>query len=99
MDKKTILTAFITAIVVAAGSYMFNRFTSTVEAGVEAQDRQAIQAIIDETLRARDEQKKVTINGDTKTVAEALSMISTQQTVIITKVNRMEGAMEALTGD
>jgi hypothetical protein len=79
------LATSIVGLAVAWGAGVF-------KAGTNALTEDQIKSVLQETL-------VTTINGETKTYGEALSLLSTNQTIMKTKLGSMEKALAALSTD
>lgn len=85
MDKKTIIATAGGALVTLIIGAVFASLMGTFERGSDALTEDSIKKVLEETL-------VTTINGETKTYGEALSIINEKQIV-------MEQALIALTED
>lgn len=85
-----ILTAIVTAVLVLIATRFVGGGLDTVEAGMDAATIAQIETVLDEKM-------VTTINGETKTYGEALSLISTEQAVMKNQLDTATRALEALT--
>ena len=85
MDKKTIISAILGAIITGIVMIALASFAGVFQAGSDALTEAQIKVVLKETL-------VTTINGETKTFSEALSLINERQI-------KMEQALIALTED
>jgi FlaG/FlaF family flagellin (archaellin) len=83
VDKKTLLAAFVGAIVTGFAGVVLAWVFGVFSAGSDALSEAQIKKVLQET-------QTTVINGETKSYGEALSIISTNQAV-------MKATLEALT--
>ena len=86
-DQKTVvsnaLIAVGTAVATAAGMGSLGWVMGVFEKGTAAADKEQIRAVLTEVMQT-------TIDGETKTYSEALSVLSKNDTVILTEIGNLK---------
>ena len=88
MGVKQIILVFVSVFITAFAMYLINTFTQGSDALTE-----------DQILSVLKKGQVTYINGEKKTYGEALSGLSTNQAVIISKQETMQRALEALAAE
>ena len=91
-DQKTIISGITGAAIAAIVGLTVATFAGVFQRGSDALTEDQIKAVLKETL-------VTTINGETKTYGEALSLINGQVIVVQTRMDGMELALQALSTD
>lgn len=89
MDKKTIIAVAGSAIVTLLVTTIIGSLLGVFARGSDALTEDKIKAVLEETM-------VTTINGETKTYGEALSLINSKQITLEANQLSMQRALEAL---
>lgn len=86
MSKATIINAGVavgTAVATAIVMGILGWVSGVFEKGSEAIDKEQIRGVLEEVM-------VTTINGETKTYGEVLSVLSTNDTIILTEIGNLK---------